>query len=281
MRGRFPAILDEPRARELYDDARKLLAEIIEKRLLRAHAVYGFWPANSVGDDIELYRDETRKETIAVLHTIRQQQDKAGDQPQFALSDFVAPKTSGTADYAGAFAVTAGIGVEELVARFNRDHDDYNSIMTKALADRLAEALAEKLHKDVRTGWYATDEQLSHDELLAEKYRGIRPAPGYPAAPDHTEKETIFRLLGAERAGMQLTESFAMTPAAAVSGLYFAHPDARYFAVGKIARDQVVDYGKRKAMPLADVERWLAPILGYEPEEEASGVRPQASAVAP
>jgi 5-methyltetrahydrofolate--homocysteine methyltransferase len=266
MRGRYPAILDEPRARELYDDARKLLAEIIEKRLLHASAAYGFWPANASGDDIELYADESRTKTVEVLHTLRQQQDKTREQSQFALADFVAPK-SGPVDYVGAFAVTAGTGVDELVARFNRDHDDYNSIMTKALADRLAEALAEKLHRDVRRDWYAPDEELTSDQLIAEKYQGIRPAPGYPAAPDHTEKKTLFSLVGAERAGIQLTESFAMMPAAAVSGFYFAHPQAKYFAVGKIGRDQVLDYSRRKNMSLAEAERWLAPVLAYEPEE--------------
>jgi len=184
----------------------------------------------------------------------------------YALADFVAPKEGGVRDYIGGFAVTAGIGVDELVARFQRDHDDYNSIMTKALADRLAEALAEMLHREVRLGWYAKNESLSTDELIAEKYRGIRPAPGYPACPDHSEKRTLFDLLGAERAGLELTESFAMTPAAAVSGLYFAHPDARYFAVGKIGKDQALDYQRRKNTPLPVVERWLAPALGYEPE---------------
>ena len=253
VRGKYPDILAEPRAKELYDDARKLLAEIIEKRLLKARAAYGFWRAKAAGDDIEL-------ENGVKLHTLRQQQEHSG--PYLALADFVAPEN----DYVGAFAVTAGIGVDEIVARFQRDHDDYNSIMTKALADRLAEALAEKLHRDVRREWYARDEQLSTDELVAEKYRGIRPAPGYPACPDHTEKRTIFSLLDAERAGIHLTESCAMTPAASVSGLYFANPQAKYFAVGKIGRDQVADYAKRKQMPLEEMERWLAPILAYEPE---------------
>ena len=262
LRGRFPQILDEPRAKELYDDARKLLAEIIDKRLLHARAVYGFWPANSMGDDIELYDGDS---TISVIHTLRQQQE-TNTKLNLALADFVAPKESGVRDYIGGFAVTAGIGVDELVARFQRDHDDYNSIMTKALADRLAEALAEMLHREVRLGWYAKNESLSHDELIAEKYRGIRPAPGYPACPDHSEKRTLFDLLGAERAGIELTESFAMMPAAAVSGFYFSHPDARYFAVGKIGKDQALDYQARKNAPLPVVERWLAPALGYEPE---------------
>jgi 5-methyltetrahydrofolate--homocysteine methyltransferase len=266
MRGRYPAILDEPRAKELYDDARKLLAEIVEKRLLRARAAYGFWPANANGDDIELYADESRAKTIGTIHTLRQQQAKAGDQPQVALADYIAPK-SGPVDYVGAFAVTTGIGVEELVARFNRDHDDYNSIMTKALADRLAEALAEKLHLDVRRGWYAPDEKLSNDDLVAEKYRGIRPHPVTRHHRITQRKGTIFSLLDAGRAGIELTESFAMMPAASVSGLYFAHEQSKYFALGRIAKDQVADYSKRKGMTLAEAERWLAPNLAYEPEE--------------
>ena len=258
LRGKYPRILDEPRARELFDDAQKLLREIIEKRLLTARAAYGFWRARAKGDDIEL-PDESR-----VLHTLRQQQETTTGI-NFALADFIAPDD----DYVGAFAVTAGIGVQELVAKFDKDHDDYNSIMTKALADRLAEALAEMLHRQVRKEWYAPDEQLTNDELIAEKYRGIRPAPGYPAAPDHTEKRAIFDLLGARDAGIHLTETFAMTPAASVSGLYFAHPDARYFAVGKLGRDQIADYARRKGMTVAEVERWLAPNLAYEPEAVA------------
>ncbi|HKO02117.1 MAG TPA: vitamin B12 dependent-methionine synthase activation domain-containing protein, partial [Thermoanaerobaculia bacterium] len=262
LRARYPQILDEPRAKELYDDARRLLAEIVEKRLLQARAVYGFWPANANGDDIELYRDDSRRELLSVIHTLRQQQETNTGQ-NLALADFVAPK--GVADYIGGFAVTAGIGIEAIVERFEKDHDDYNSIMTKALADRLAEGLAEALHREVRTSWYAPDESLSTEDLIAEKYRGIRPAPGYPASPDHTEKATLFALLGAEKAGIRLTENFAMMPAASVSGLYFAHPAAKYFSVGKIGNDQVADYHVRKQMPLADVERWLSPNLGYEP----------------
>ena len=266
MRGRYPQIIeDEPRAKELYDDARELLKEIIDKRLLKARAVYALWPANAVGDDIELYADESRREVIDRIHTLRQQQETASRQ-NLALSDFIAPKDGGVIDYFGAFAVTAGIGVEEMVARFEREHDDYNAIMTKALADRLAEALAEMLHKDVRAGWYASDERLGTDELIAEKYRGIRPAPGYPACPDHSEKATLFSLLRAEDAGMQLTETFAMTPAASVSGFYFGHPEARYFSLGKIGKDQVEDYHLRKDMSLPLVERWLSPNLAYEPE---------------
>ncbi|HEY8181191.1 MAG TPA: vitamin B12 dependent-methionine synthase activation domain-containing protein, partial [Thermoanaerobaculia bacterium] len=265
LRGRYPQILAEPRAKELFDDAGKLLREIITKRLLTARAVYGFWPANAVGDDIELYADEARRNAIARIHTLRQQQETTTGR-NLALADFIAPKESGIADYVGAFAVTAGIGVTELVARFERDHDDYNSIMTKALADRLAEALAEVIHREARRAWYASDENLSNEDLVAEKYRGIRPAPGYPACPDHTEKSTLFNLLRADRIGMQLTETFAMMPAASVSGIYFGHPEAHYFAVGKIGRDQVADYQRRKNLPLAAVERWLGPNLAYEPE---------------
>ena len=268
LKGRYPGILGEPRAKELYDDARKLLDEIITKRLLVARAVYGFWPANAAGDDVELYADELRRNAIARVHTLRQQQQTTTGKNQ-ALADFVASKDSGIPDYIGAFAVTAGIGVAELVARFERDHDDYNSIMTKALADRLAEALAEVIHREARRAWYAPDENMSNEELVAEKYRGIRPAPGYPACPDHTEKATLFELLGAERIGMALTETYAMMPAASVSGFYFAHPQSQYFAVGKIGRDQVFDYHLRKEMPLPIVERWLGPNLAYEPQAEA------------
>jgi len=256
LRGRFPQILNEPRAKELHDDARKLLVEIIEKRLLRASAAFGIWRARANGDDIDLLDEAT------TIHTLRQQQETNSGR-NLALADFV---SSTNDDAIGAFAVTAGAGVEELVAHFQRDHDDYNSIMTKALADRLAEALAEKLHRDVRRTWYAPDESLPVEELVAEKYRGIRPAPGYPACPDHTEKRTIFNLLDAESIGMHLTESCAMTPAASVSGFYFAHPDAHYFAVGKIGRDQVADYAARKGMSVSEAERWLSPNLDYEPE---------------
>jgi 5-methyltetrahydrofolate--homocysteine methyltransferase len=255
LRGRYPQILEEPRAKELFDDARKLLAEIVEKRLLKARAVYAIWPAQRDGDDILVPGGK--------FHTLRQQQETSSGE-NLALADFIAP----SGDSVGGFAVTAGIGVEELVAEFQKDHDDYNSIMTKALADRLAEALAEKLHRDLRREWYAKDESLTSVELIAEKYRGIRPAPGYPASPDHTEKATLFELLGAEKLGIRLTESFAMMPAAAVSGLYFAHPQSRYFSVGKIGRDQVADYAARKGMTLTEAERWLGPSLAYEPEVE-------------
>jgi 5-methyltetrahydrofolate--homocysteine methyltransferase len=275
LKGRFPQIFDDPnvgpRARELYDDARKLLAEIIEKRLLRARAAYGFFPANSVGDDIELYTDDSRKSVRTVLHTLRQQQETNTKQ-NVALADFVAPKSSGIADYVGGFAVTAGLGVDELVARFDRDHDDYNSIMTKALADRLAEAFAEYLHKEARSEWgYGAAETLTTAELIEEKYRGIRPAAGYPACPDHTEKRTLFELLDAEQQGIHLTESFAMLPASSVSGLYFSHPQSRYFSVGRIGKDQVFDYHLRKDLPLAAVERWLSPNLAYDADTADRG----------
>jgi 5-methyltetrahydrofolate--homocysteine methyltransferase len=265
LRGRYPQILEEPRAKELFDDARKLLQEIVEKRLLQARAVYGLWPANRDGDDVIVWRDDARTAELTRFRTLRQQQQTTTGE-NLALADFVAPV--GTPDYIGGFAVTAGFGVDELVAEFQKDHDDYNSIMTKALADRLAEALAEKLHRDVRTEWYAQNETLSTQEIIAEKYRGIRPAPGYPASPDHTEKGTLFSLLGAEELGIRLTESYAMMPAAAVSGLYFAHPAARYFSVGKIGRDQVADYAARKGMTLTEAERWLSPALAYEPVGE-------------
>ncbi len=260
LRGRYPEIIEEPRAKELYDDARKLLSEIIDKRLLKARAVYGIWPAHRQGDDIQI--------PGATFHTLRQQQ-ATNTGENLALADFIAE----SGDYLGGFAVTAGHGVEELVAHFQKDHDDYNSIMTKALADRLAEALAEKLHRDLRREWYAKDENLSSTDLIAEKYRGIRPAPGYPACPDHTEKRTLFDVLGAEQLGIQLTETFAMMPAASVSGFYFAHPKARYFALGKIGRDQLIDYAARKGRSLAEMERWLAPNLAYEPEAEPALAR--------
>jgi 5-methyltetrahydrofolate--homocysteine methyltransferase len=265
LKGSYPRILQDPtigpRAAELFADAQKLLKRIVEQRLLTARAVYGFFRANSVGDDIEVYSEPTR-----MLHTLRQQTRKAEGESNIALADFIAPKSTGIPDYIGAFAVTAGIGLPQLCEQFEKDHDDYNSIMAKALADRLAEASAEYLHKKVRNDWgYGRIEKLSPDDLIAERYRGIRPAPGYPAQPDHTEKRTIFDLLDAERnADIQLTESFAMMPASSVSGLYFSHPQARYFSVGKIDRDQVEDYSRRKRIDVAEMERWLRPILGYE-----------------
>jgi 5-methyltetrahydrofolate--homocysteine methyltransferase len=269
LRGRFPQILDHPetgvRARELFEDAQRLLEHIVSHKLVRPRAVYGFFPANAVEDDIEIYVDDQRREVRAILHFLRQQTEKTSD-PYLCLADFVAPKKSGLADYIGGFVVTAGHGAEELVAAFEAEHDDYNAIMAKALADRLAEALAEYLHLLVRRQWYAKDEQLPLDDLLRERYRGIRPAAGYPACPDHTEKRTLFDLLQAEQfTGVHLTESFAMMPPASVSGLYFSHPMARYFAVGKIGLDQLRDYQRRKGIPLEELERWLAPNLGYEP----------------
>jgi 5-methyltetrahydrofolate--homocysteine methyltransferase len=271
LKGVFPRILDDPaagpQARKLYEDAQALLERIVSRRELRAHAVYGFWPANSVGDDIEVYADENRSGVLTVFHTLRQQSEKRAGQYNQALADFIAPRESGRIDYIGGFAVTTGVGLEELCARFERDHDDYNSIMSKALADRLAEAFAELLHKRAREEWgYGRGENLSHEDLIKERYRGIRPAPGYPAQPDHTEKRALFDLLQAEQnAGVHLTESFAMTPASSVSGLYFSHPDSKYFALGKIERDQVEDYARRKGMEMKEVERWLGPNLNYEP----------------
>jgi len=267
--GRFPAILEDDvvgeAARDLYADAQAMLARIIEERWFQARGVVGLWPANSDGDDIVIWTDETRREEAARLHTLRQQMAKSEGRSNAALADFIAP--SG-ADYIGGFAVTAGHGEAEIAARFKAADDDYSAILSAALADRLAEAFAEALHRKVRTElWaYAPDETFDLDALLAERYRGIRPAPGYPAQPDHTEKQTLFRLLAAEEAtGVALTESCAMTPASSVSGLYFAHPQAHYFGVGKIERDQIADYAARKGWDTAKAERWLSPILNYEP----------------
>jgi 5-methyltetrahydrofolate--homocysteine methyltransferase len=234
---------------------------------LTARAVFGLFPAAAVGDDIEIYGDDDRTEPIATIHTLRQQMSKPPGRPNLALADYVAPRDSGVPDHVGAFAVTAGVGLDALVAEFASRHDDYNAILAKALADRLAEAFAERLHERVRREFwgYAHGESLDNTELIREAYQGIRPAPGYPACPDHTEKRTLFELLDVERrTGIALTESFAMTPTAAVSGWYFWHPEARYFGVGKIGRDQVEDYAHRKGMTVADTERWLAPNLGYE-----------------
>ena len=270
LRGRYPAILEDPvvgsKAKELYDDAQILLHKIVEQRLFTAKGVYGIFPANCQGDDIEIYTDDSRTAVLTTFHTLRQQSEKPQGQWSFALADFVAPKESRRADYVGAFAVTTGLGVDLLCREFERDHDDYNSIMAKALADRLVEAFAESLHKRVREAWgYGKGEDLSTEELIREKYRGIRPAPGYPACPDHTEKRLLFDLLQVEKnTGITLTESFAMLPAAAVSGFYFAHPEARYFAVGKIGKDQIEDYASRKGMDQRVIERWLSPNLNYE-----------------
>ena len=276
LRGRFPAIFEDAtvgsKARELYDDAQKLLNQIVEQNLFNAHAVYGMFPANSVRDDIEVYTNETRNKVLTTFHTLRQQMEKQPTEFNHALADFIAPKETGLSDHIGLFALTTGHGVDELAKKFEADHDDYNSIMTKALADRLAEAFAECLHKTVREEWgYGVGENLSNEELIKEKYRGIRPAPGYPACPDHTEKQIIWDILDVEKAtGIKLTESFAMWPASSVSGLYFAHPEAKYFGVGKIGRDQVLDYHLRKGLDLPTLERWLSPILNYDPETVTS-----------
>ena len=269
LRGRYPAIIEEPKARELFDDAQKLLGEIVSKKLLTARAVYGFFPANSVGDDVELYTDESREKVLTTFHFLRQQMDKPADQFNQCLADFIAPKSSGLGDYLGGFAVSSGHGIESICERFERDHDDYNSIMTKALADRLAEAFAEYLHKRARQDWgFGQSENLGSEDLIRERYRGIRPAAGYPASPDHTEKWLLWNLMEVEKnTGITLTESCAMYPASSVSGLYFAHPESKYFGVGKIERDQVLDYHLRKQMDLHTIERWLAPNLNYEPEE--------------
>jgi 5-methyltetrahydrofolate--homocysteine methyltransferase len=271
LKGSFPAILDDARlgesARPLYEDGRRLLDRIAAERLLRAKAVVGFWPANSVGDDIELYADESRAELAAVIHTLRQQMEKPPGRPNQALADFVAPRSSGAIDYFGGFAVTAGIGSAELAAGFEAANDDYHAIMSKALADRLAEAFAEKLHSDVRRSlWgYAPSEALDKRQIIGEEYQGIRPAPGYPACPDHTEKATLFALLNAEaRAGISLTESFAMLPPASVSGFYFWRPEAHYFGLGRIGPDQLEDYARRKGWSPTEAARWLAPNLEDE-----------------
>jgi 5-methyltetrahydrofolate--homocysteine methyltransferase len=270
LKGKYPAIFDDPvvgaQARKEYDYARGLLTKIAQEGLLTANAVYGFFPANADRDDIIIYTDESRTTERLQIHTLRQQWERAGQTEFRSLADYVAPVGLGVADYVGAFAVTAGVGIETLVSRFKADHDDYNAIMTEALADRLAEALAEMLHERARRDWgFGGTETVSKEDLIAERYRGIRPAPGYPACPDHTEKATLWTLLDAERTtGIRLTESFAMYPAASVSGLYFAHPQARYFAVDFLARDQVESYAARKGMSVAEVERWLASNLGYE-----------------
>jgi len=258
LKGKYPAILDSPShgaaARELFEHAQELLDEIQKKGWLRASGVYGFWPARADGDDIAL-------ENGVRFPMLRQQVDHGDDKPYLSLADFIAP---GGGDHVGAFAVTAGLGVDELAGRFSAEHDDYRAIMVKALADRLAEAFAEYLHEDVRRSWYEAGPKLASEDLIAERYRGIRPAFGYPACPDHSEKQTLFSLLDARSIGMELTESGAMTPTAAVAGLYFAHPQSRYFMVGKIGRDQVEDYARRKGMTAAEVERWLRPNLAYD-----------------
>jgi 5-methyltetrahydrofolate--homocysteine methyltransferase len=274
LHGKYPAILQDAvvgeQATQLYNDALKMLKELIAGRKLTANGVIGLFAANSVGDDIEIYTDDSRTKVATVSHTLRQQDEKPPGRPNRALADFIAPKESGNKDYIGAFTVTAGIGADELAKKYEADHDDYKAIMVKALADRLAEAFAERLHERVRREFwgYAANEHLDNENLIKEAYRGIRPSPGYPACPDHTEKPTLFRLIDATRkAKVQLTESSAMWPAASVSGWYFAHPDATYFAVGQLGKDQVEDYARRKGVDLATAERWLAPNLGYDPEE--------------
>ena len=276
LKGRVPAIFDHPQygsaARELYDNARVLLERIVRDGSLTASGVYGFWPANSDVDDIVVFADEERTDERLRFNMLRQQEQIADDKPNRSLADFVAPASSGRRDYVGAFAVTAGLGAGALVSSFERDHDDYQAIMVKALADRLAEAFAEHLHAQVRREWgYGRDEALSVEELQAEKFRGIRPAFGYPACPDHTEKRKLFDLLEASSTGISLTESYAMSPAASVSGLYLAHPRARYFMVGRIGADQVEDYARRKGLSVEEVERWLAPNLAYDAQLIAAG----------
>ncbi|HEX3870884.1 MAG TPA: vitamin B12 dependent-methionine synthase activation domain-containing protein, partial [Pirellulales bacterium] len=271
LRGKYPAILDDPAvgeaASKLFADATKMLDDLIKRKLLKARGVYGFWPAASVEDDIVLFTDESRSQELTRFHTLRQQWERKGQRAFYALADFIAPVDSGRADYLGLFAVTTGLGVDALVKQYEADHNDYDAILVKALADRLAEAFAEALHAQARRDWgFGDDENLTNEQLIDEAYRGIRPAPGYPACPDHTEKRTLFELLQAENnATITLTETFAMLPAASVSGWYFAHPEARYFTVDRITRDQVQAYAERKGMTVAEVERWLAANLGYDP----------------
>jgi 5-methyltetrahydrofolate--homocysteine methyltransferase len=271
LKGVYPRIFDHPeqgeQARQIFKDANLLLDKIIEKNLITARGVYGFFPASAVGDDVELYKADTRAEVLERFHFLRQQANKEGSEPCRSLADFIAPKETGLPDHIGAFAVTSGIGLKELCDKFRADNDDYNAIMAEAVADRLAEAFAECLHKRVRDEWgYGCEEHLSPADLIQEKYRGIRPAAGYPACPDHTEKGTLWRLLDVQtNTGMMITESFAMWPGSSVSGLYFAHPESRYFSLGKIDRDQVADYHERKGMSVAEVERWLGQNLNYDP----------------
>jgi 5-methyltetrahydrofolate--homocysteine methyltransferase len=271
MKGSYPKILDDAEkgetARKLFADAQAMLDKVISEKWLTARGVFGLFPANAEGDDVILYRDEDRSHTLTAFHFLRQQQKKPDGRPNRCLSDFVAPVGRGP-DYLGAFAVTAGIGIESRVKAFEADHDDYSAIMLKALADRFAEAFAEYLHLKVRReSWgYAAGEGLDNEALIREEYKGIRPAPGYPACPEHTEKGTLWQLMDVERrAGITITEHYAMWPAAAVSGLYFSHPQSHYFAVGRIDRDQAADYARRKGMELAEAERWLAPNLAYDP----------------
>jgi 5-methyltetrahydrofolate--homocysteine methyltransferase len=266
LKGRYPAILEHPEygeaAKELYDHGRRVLGRMLKEKRPVARGVYGFWPANSECDDIVVYKDDSRRVELARFHMLRQQEIIADNRPNRSLADFVAPRSSQAPDYIGLFAVTAGLGADELAAEYEREHDDYSAIIVKALADRLAEAFAEFLHAQARRDWgYAKDEKLSADQLIGEEYRGIRPAFGYPACPDHTEKATIFKLLDANAVGMALTESFAMTPPASVSGLYLQHPESKYFNVGRVGRDQLEDYARRKGWTIEEAERWLGPNL--------------------
>jgi 5-methyltetrahydrofolate--homocysteine methyltransferase len=269
LKGVYPRILEDERqgeqARLIFTEANALLDQMIEKKLITARGVYGFFPANAVGDDVELYADESRAKVLEQFHFLRQQANREGSEPCRSLADFIAPKETGLRDHIGAFAVTSGIGLKELCDGFRARHDDYNAIMAEAIADRLAEAFAECLHKRVRDEWgYGREEGLSNAELIQEKYRGIRPAAGYPACPDHTEKGTLWHLLDVQaKTGIQITESYAMWPGSSISGLYFAHPESRYFSLGKIDRDQVADYHRRKGMSVAEVERWLGQNLNY------------------
>ena len=274
MKGRFPDILNNPAsgeaARKLYEDAQEMLDTVIAEKWLIANGVIGFFPANAVGDDIEVYTDDTRSEVLTTLRNLRQQGEHRDGIPNRSLGDFIAPKDTGLADYVGAFAVTAGLGSADKIAEFKDAHDDYSAILLESLADRLAEAFAERMHQRVRMEFwgYQPDEQLDNQALIGERYRGIRPAPGYPACPEHTEKATLFELMDVtERTGIELTESMAMWPGAAVSGWYFSHPQSQYFVVGRLAQDQVADYARRKGWTLPEAERWLGPNLGYNPED--------------
>ncbi len=273
LKGVYPRILDESdrgvEARKLFADGNAMLDKMIAQKSITARGVYGLFPANAIGDDVELYTDCKRSAVREQFHFLRQQANREGAEPCRALSDFIAPKETGLPDHIGAFAVTSGIGLKELCDRFRAENDDYNAIIAEAVADRLAEAFAECLHKKVRDEWgYGRTENLTNDEIIHEKYRGIRPAAGYPACPDHTEKGTLWRLLDVQtNTGMFITESFAMWPGSSVSGLYFAHPESRYFSLGKIGRDQVTDYSQRKNMTVAEVERWLGPNLNYDPAQ--------------
>jgi 5-methyltetrahydrofolate--homocysteine methyltransferase len=271
LKGVFPRILEHEKygeqARQIFAEGNALLTKIIEGKLLKARGVYGLFPANGIGDDVELYTDASRTRVLERFHFLRQQAQKEAQDPCRSLGDFIAPKETNLPDHIGAFAVTTGLGLKELCDKFRAQHDDYNAIMAEALADRLAEAFAECLHKRVREEWgYGRAENLTNADLIQEKYRGIRPAAGYPACPDHTEKGPLWKLLDVEKnTGIRITESFAMWPGSSVSGLYFAHPESRYFGLGKIDRDQVADYHVRKGMTVAEVERWLGPNLNYDP----------------